>query len=252
MQAAGTNAGRIGRPVFIGAAAVAALIAGAVIGGSTGQRTAGAQEVRAPEAAGITVVGDGVVRAVPDTTTVRLGVEVTARTPAEALTQTRERGERVLQRLRQLGLAEPDLQTTELNVFPIRGPSREPGGDAETVTGYRGTITITAQVRDVNQVPVVLTAAFEVGANAVHGISFGIRDDAALRRQALLEAIADARPKAEAAAGAAGLTLTGIRAIVEQPFGPPRGAAGLGGGEGVAPGELTVTVRAQVTFDVAR
>jgi uncharacterized protein YggE len=43
-----------------------------------------------PEAAGVTVIGDGVVLAQPDAATLRLGVEVNAQTPAAALGQTRE------------------------------------------------------------------------------------------------------------------------------------------------------------------
>jgi uncharacterized protein YggE len=214
-----------------------------------------AQEARPPEAAGITVVGDGLVRAQPNTTTIRLGVEISARTPAEALGQARERAERVLQRLRERGIAEADLQTSGLNVFPIQGPGRDGPPDPSAITGYRGSAAVTAQVADVNQVGALLTAGIEAGATSVQGLSFGLRDDSALRRQALVAAIADARPRAEAAAEAAGLTITGVRAIVEVPVGPPRGAAGGlggGGGEGIAPGELGVAVRAQVTFDVAR
>ena len=224
--------------------------------------TASAQEATTPpHTSGITVVGDGTAAGQPDTTTVRLGVQLTAPSAADALAQTRQRTEAVLQRLRERGVPESDLQTSGLNVHPVYGPPSDrpgaggPGGPGQ-VTGYTGAATITVQVAAVDQVGPLLTAAVEAGANLVHGLGFGIRRDEPLRRQAITGAMADARPKAEAAAQAAGLTITGIRAVVEIPTGGPRGLSeaslGGGGGEGIAPGQLTVTARVQVTFDVTR
>ena len=208
-----------------------------------------------PTIPGITVVGDGAVTAQPNTTTVQLGVQVSAANPAEALAAARQRTDRVLQALRQRGVAEADLQTSGLTVQPIFGPSREPSVEP-AVTGYRGSANVTAQVADVARVGELLTAAVDAGANMVNGLSYGIKEDAALRRQAITAAIADARPRAEAAAQASGLTLGPVRAVVEIPLGIPRGVfqggLGGGGGEGIAPGELTVSARVLVTFDVTR
>jgi hypothetical protein len=80
-----------------------------------------------------------------------------------------------------------------------------------------------------------------------------VRDTSQLARQALQAAIRDSRPKAEAAAAAAGLTLGDVRAVVETPVGPPmaRGQSGGAGGEGIAPGETQVSARVLVTYNVA-
>ena len=232
------------------------VIAAALLAFALASSTVFAQESSAPPTLpGITVVGDGVVQARPNTTSVNLGVQVTASTPAEALAQARQRTDRVLQRLRELGIPEADLQTSGLSVNPNFGPARDPAAQP-TVTGYNGTANVTVQVADVNRVGEILTAAVDAGANMVHGLSYGIRDDAQLRRQALLAAVADARPKAEAVAQATGLTLGAVRAVVEVPLGGPPGLfrGGLGGGasEGIAPGELSVTSRVQVTYEVTR
>ncbi len=72
---------------------------------------------------------------------------------------------------------------------------------------------------------------------------------------ALAAAIADARPRAEEAAKAAGMRITGVRSVAEQGASVPQGYGGGGGAglsDGIATGDYDVVVRAQVIFDVAR
>ncbi|MGH2353863.1 MAG: SIMPL domain-containing protein [Chloroflexota bacterium] len=253
---------RSNRSIVLLAAGGAAVVisAGSAFGAAAGAagwnawpRAVHAQEARWAESTGITVIGDGVATVRPDTTTIRLGVEVNAKTPAEALEGTRQSADRVLQRLRDRGVAEADLQTSGLNVFRVQEGMRD-GPPAQAGTVYRGIASITVQAQDTSRAGALLEQAMQAGATSVEGLSFGVRDDTDLRRQALAAAIQDARPKAETAAAAASLTVTGVRSIVELPLGPVRGAAGLGGGAapGVAPGELDVPVRVEVTFDVTR
>ena len=64
-------------------------------------------------------------------------------------------------------------------------------------------------------------------------------------------AIGDTRPQAEARAPAAGLRLGAARAVTELVGAGPLRLKGGGAAEGVAPGELNVTVSVQVTYDVA-
>jgi uncharacterized protein YggE len=227
---------------------------GALVWWSVAAGHAGAQEMPVPATMGITTVGDGVATATPDTTTINLGVQVNGATPSEALSQTRQVTERVLQRLRAMGIPETDLQTSGFNVYPIEGRPPDGSSDPLRVSGYRGNASLTAKVADVNRAGAVLDAGIQAGATSVGGLSFGIADESQLRARALVAAIGDATKKAEAAAGAAGMKITGIRAIVELTQGLPFRGTGLGGGggEGIAPGQLTINSRVQVTFDVSR
>jgi uncharacterized protein YggE len=164
----------------------------------------------------------------------------------------------VLQRLQALGVAEADLQTTGLNVFRVQEerPGSPGGAPGAPLAVYRGSVTVAVRIADAARAGALLEAAFQAGATSVESLSFGVRDAGALRREAVALAVRDARPKAEAAAAAAGLTLTGVRSVVELPAAAPfegglGGGAGAGAGEGVAPGERGVPVRVQVTFGVA-
>jgi hypothetical protein len=220
-----------------------------------GVQTAYAQEGHPPEAPGITVMGEGAAAVQPDVTTIRLGVQVTGTTPSEALTLARQGIDRVHRQLHDRGVAEADVQTSGLNVFPLEGPTKDGGQTPPPITGYRGDATIAVQVQDVNRVGLLMDAAMQAGATSTYGLLLGVKDDSQYRQQALADAINHARPKAQMAASVAGLSLGGIRAVVELPSGVPAGiggAGGLGGGEGISPGTMNVTVRAQVTFDVSR
>ena len=223
----------------------------------THQATSGVSApVGATEVAGggITVVGEGTVRARPDVITLRLGVETNAQTASAALSQARAASERVIQRLRELGVAEADLQTTGLNVFRIQdGPPMGGGmgGAPNAPTTYRGWAGVSATVPDVAKAGTVLEAAMQSGATSLENMQFGLRDDAALRRQAVAAAIGDARPQAEAMASAAGLRLGAVRAVTELVGTGPLRRKGGGAAEGITPGELNVTVSVQVTYDLA-
>jgi uncharacterized protein len=209
----------------------------------------------------VSVVGEGTVQAQPDTATIRLGVQVTAPSPADALAQTRQAADRLLEQLRGQGVQDKDVQTTNLNVYPLTAPNRDGGSDPAQITGYRATATVVVDNQNLGNASQLLNVAVQqAGVTSVQGVSFGIRDPSQLQKDALGKAIAQARQEAEAAAGAAGLRLVGIRAVQEvgpgqgvplaQALGGGEGAGGAGGG-GIAPGELTVTARVQVTFDVA-
>ena len=210
-----------------------------------------------PEPRTVAVVGEGSAKAQPDTAAVRLGVQVTAPTPAEALAQTRQAVDQLLERLRAQGVQDADLQTTNLSVYPIPAAPRDGAPpDPAQVTGYRGTATIVAQNQDLGKVSPLLENAVQAGVTSVQGVTFGFRDATRLQRDALGAAIGVARQEAEAAAGAAGLRLGGIRAIQELTGSPPappvpvpQGDGGGAGPGGIAPGELAVTTRVQVTFD---
>jgi uncharacterized protein YggE len=221
--------------------------------GQIGPTTAYAQTAVAPSVA---VVGEGTAKAQPDAATVRLGVQVTTPSPAEALAQTRQATDRLLEQLRGLGVLDADLQTTNLNVYPITAPGRDgTPPDPTQVSGYRGMATVVVQNQDLARVSSLLESAVQAGVTSVQGVTFGFRDAARLHREALGTAITSARQEAEASAAAAGMRLGGIRAVQELNGNVPApvlqgtGLGGGVGGGGIAPGEIAVTARVQVTFD---
>jgi uncharacterized protein YggE len=202
----------------------------------------------------ITVVADGEANARPDQAWISAGVEVTKPTAAEALAEANGATEAVLAKIDQLGISRTNVQTTGVSLYPMMdgGPRPQPNA-TPTITGYRAGNHLTVLVGDMGKVGQVLDALVSAGATNVGGVRFGLKDDSALRMQALEDALKSARPKAEAMAKGLGLTAGEVLIVREEgAYAPPmplaQGAGAKAGDVPIEGGQLSVHMRVQVTF----
>ncbi len=145
-------------------------------------------------AAGITVVGTGSVKVAPDVAEWSFGVQASADTAAAALADASEATERVVAALRSAGVAEDDLRTEQVSVYP------RTGDDGLSVTGYDASNTVRATIRDLDQAGPTVDAAVDAGANQVYGPTLTVSDAESQYADAVDAAFDDARARAEAAA----------------------------------------------------
>lgn len=215
---------------------------------------AGAQT---PSGRMVTVVADGEARSEPDVAFLNAGVQAEGETAGEALNKANAQIQQVTAALRAAGIAEADIQTSGLNVFSVTGPPGPGNTMLPPVLGYRASNNLSVAVRNLANVNAVLDAVIAAGITNLNGVQFGIQDTTALQQRALANAVQQARPLAQAAAQAAGLTLGEIESVTELPdfaASPAPQAAAFGRGAGdsaVSGGTLTVRVRVQVSFRVA-
>jgi uncharacterized protein YggE len=228
---------RIAIVVLLGAAAVA-------LAGVGRPESAGGAE---KPAGGITVIGTGKVKAVPDEAEFSLGVQSVGRTAREALAANSERMKHVLSALRAAGVAKEDVQTEDVSV----SPSYE---DRGRITGYTTRNSVNVRIRNLARAGAVLDAATNAGANDVYGPTLSRSDRDELQAKALRSAVADARAKAEALADAADVQLGSATAIEESDGGyEPYFAAALSSARAVdTPIERgTQEIQAEVTVTFA-
>jgi uncharacterized protein YggE len=161
----------------------------------------------------------------------------------------------VMDALRRLEIAEEDIQTVDYSIQA----EIDWDDDERRVIGYVVNNSVRVKMRDMERVGDVLDAVTEAGANNIYGIEFTIDDPSALQEQARAEAMAEARKKAEALAGLAGVRLGAPRMISESTYEtspyylePMYAAAesGIGGGTAVSAGQLDITVQVNVTYDI--
>lgn len=112
-------------------------------------------------------------------------------------------------------------------------------------------------MRDIDQLGEVLNAAVSTGANSISGTGFYVDDRKAATSAGRIEAVEDARTKAEELASAAGMTLgpvvavsEGVAPITYTGSGMAGGGAGGAGGGAVPvePGATTVVVDVTMVF----
>ena len=215
--------------------------------------------VYAQEPGVITVSGEGIINVVPDVANVSLGVENQENSPAEAQARNSAIMSDVLSAIMALGVEESDIQTAWFNMSPIydwTGPERR-------VMGYMVSNNINVTVRDIDMVGTILAAAAEAGANMGSNVSFGLLDNSIAYNQALSQAVTDATVKAQTIAQALGVSVGRVVHVGEMGFTSfmpmPVARAGVammaaeadfGGRVPVQGGELAVTARVQVTFNI--
>jgi uncharacterized protein YggE len=158
---------------------------------------------------GITVLGSGTAKAVPDVADWSFGVQSDADTASEALNEAAKATRRIVDALRDAGIAKEDLRTEQVSLYP------RTSNDGMTVIGYSASSSVHATVRQLGKAGAVVDAAVSAGANQVSGPTLRVSDSRAQYREAADAAMDDARARAEALAAKAGVTLGAPIAIVE-------------------------------------
>lgn len=175
----------------------------------------------------ISVTGTGKVRLAPDRVRFTVGVETTAATPSEALSQNNQRVQAVVDALKRAGAQSDQIQTSNFSIHPRFEylENRRP-----RIVGYQVTNSVKV-VRDASgDVGRLLQAAVDAGVNQASGLQFFVSDESRAHAEGLRAAFNDARAKAETLARAAGRTLGRAVSITEgsapSPIHPPMPYAG--------------------------
>ena len=201
----------------------------------------------------ISVVATGEASVAPDLAVVSFAVTGTGKQLAPTRDDVNKRSSSVLARLRDLGVADGDLNAPDVGIHPEYDYRK-----GQKLTGYRVVRQMTAKVRDLDRLGDALDGLVAAGANEVYGAQMSAADPSAAEHEALSAAITAAKAKAAALAEAGGVTLGGLARVEEEQDGPipmPRmrmmAAAEMAADAPteVAAGDLTVTRRIRAWFD---
>jgi uncharacterized protein YggE len=207
----------------------------------------------------ITVVGVGRVSLVPDIAKINVGVETRAATVTEAKATVDGQMETILATLKELSVAEKDIQSSYYGIYyeqePYQPVAREEGSAAEPRGVYRVSSMLEVTVRDVEKAGTVLDAVVAAGANQVYGVNLTVSDNQKWQNEAREKAIADAQARADEFARLTGVELGQVLSVSEVIGGAAPYVAyaerGMGGGGGgISPGELEMSTQVQVTFAI--
>jgi len=238
------------RTIFIVAIALIALIVSAC--GPTTINQAAQPLLRT-----ISVSGSGQANLVPDIAYIYVGVHTEKPTAAEAVRENNAQTEKMIQALKDFGIAAKDIRTTNFSIWPQDKYDPATGLPSGQKT-YAVDNTVYVTVRDLKKLGDLLDTVVEAGANTVNSIQFDVADKSEALKQARAEAVKDAQKQAQELADAAGLKLGEIQSIGFYDSSPYPVFDGKGGGSAVAaeaavpiqPGQLTFTVTVNMTYAI--
>jgi uncharacterized protein YggE len=218
---------------------------------------AGEEAVSRPRT--VVVSGIGEVSVEPDKAIVSMGAQAIE----PELDIAREKVTRTVQSFlrltRELGIDDKYIQTSQLTVRPEY--EWNPKTRQQRLMGYFVERQLTVDLRNLEQLGVLMERAVSTGVNLVSGPEFGSSREDELRRKALARAAVDARASAEALAQSLSAELGPLRRITATGTGlqpPPMPyamakaeLADAGAAETYQTGQIKITAQVTAEFDLA-
>ena len=216
-----------------------------------------AQPAPASPVSSIRVTGDARVTARPDRVQIDIGVTTRAAQSQEAASQNAREVDAVLAAVRKATPAAV-LKTISYSLNPTY--QYHPKGEEPTITGYSAVNVVQVTLDDLAKIGTVIDSATQAGANHVQGIQFTLRDQDAVRAEALRQAATRARAEAEVLAAALGLKVVRVLGVEENSprvmpvrayLGAQRAMAAAAAPTPVEAGTLEVTADVMLTVEVS-
>jgi uncharacterized protein YggE len=179
----------------------------------------------------IAMDGEGSVRVRPDAARLRVGVTSEGLSPTEVAQQNATRMNAVVDAIKKAA-GEPaltsgvvEVRTEAVTLTPVYAVDQPSPRGRPGVSGYRASNTVRVSVRDLEQrgpgfLASVMEQANKAGANEISGPEFLVHNDAKPRVEARVNAIDDARTKAETYARALNARLGRVLTVTEADRGP--------------------------------
>jgi len=230
----------------------------------------------------LTVTAEGKTFREPDMAVFNAGVTTQGNTAAGALAENSRAMTQVIAALKRAGIAERDIQTSNLSIQPIYAdPNRDammaarvsgqpyvpppPEQSVPRIVGYTANNNVSVRQRDLKDFGKVIDTLAAAGANQINGPMFQMDNQEPALDEARLDAIKAARARAELYANATGLRIVRILSINEGGgyYGTPpvvfaRAMGERGGGPPpppppapVQPGELQMSFNVTVLYELA-
>lgn len=210
----------------------------------------------------IQVSGSAVVSLAADTASIQIGVNTRKETVREAQQENAALMAAVMKAIKDAGVDEKDIMTSQFNVYSSYEYSVDALGRETRTPYYEVQNNVMVTIHDLTLVGAVLDAAMEAGANTSYGITFSSAQANEAYQKALTRAVEDAMTKAKVLASAAGVELGTLLRInaVQNTAGYTRDyglsnsydyyAKTAGTGTTISSGDISVTAEVVLEFGI--
>lgn len=188
-------------------AVIAAILVAVLVTAASGQDAAPVRE--RPHT--ITVSSTETISTKPDEAVISFNVHTENADSTVALNENSRIMNDVIAAITSLGITQKDMETTNISLSPQTINRGEPSES----TVYNSSTSLEVKIHDFDVIGPAIQKGVKAGATSVRGVRFQVSDPVGVKARALQSAVESARAKADALAGAAGTTVTGVIQIRE-------------------------------------
>ncbi|RXG23575.1 SIMPL domain-containing protein [Leeuwenhoekiella aequorea] len=198
------------------------------------------------------VTGEGKVIVVPDEVTISLGVQTQGKDAAAVKSENDKAVDKVLDFLLKKNIPQNQVQTEYVSL--------NKNYDYNTkVYNYNASQTISVKLKDLSKYDEIMSGLVASGINSINGVNFGSSKMDTYEAEARKKAVANAKVKAQEYAGVLGQKIGKALQIAEQGTNTPQpqpmykmamSESMDSSQRTLAPGEMTISSKIQITFQL--
>lgn len=173
----------------------------------------------------ISVTGTAISSVEPDLANISFGVEIQEKTAKDALTANSELMSKVIDSIKQVGITDSEISTSQFNIYPVYDSyqEKETGRYTQELVGYRVSNIVNVKTEKLDSVASIIDSAVSAGVNRVDSVFFSLSPEvySKLKDDLLEKAILNAKSKAEKALSPLDYKIIGVKEISLSEFSMP-------------------------------
>jgi len=203
-----------------------------------------------------TIAGEGRMSVLPDIAKIEVGTVIERVTVGAAQKENTRIMNALNEKLDSFGVAKADVQTSNYSIQPVY----DWNDGKQRLRGYQVAQSLRLKIRDLDKVGDIIGAAGELGANQIGGIEFTVDEPEAIKQQARVKALENAKSKADALSKVVGVDIVRVisfsenstEPIYNRPYYAEKAMAA--GGASAAPdiqaGSAEYIINVDVTYEI--
>ena len=173
----------------------------------------------------ISVTGTAISSVAPDLVNISFGVEIQEKTAIDALTANSELMNKVIDSIKQVGITDSEISTSQFNIYPVYDSyqEKETGIYTQKLVGYKVSNIVNVKTEKLDSVAAIIDSAVSAGVNRVDSVFFSLSPEvySKLKDDLLEKAILNAKSKAEKALSPLDYKIIGVKEISLSEFSMP-------------------------------
>lgn len=173
----------------------------------------------------ISVTGTATTEVKPDLLHVRFGVETQEKTAKQALEKNSILMNAVIDAVKQAGISESEISTSNFNIRPVYDYYNEPltGRNTQELIGYRVSNMVSVETKNLDLAADIIDNGVSSGANRVDSVFFTLspQKHQEVKDNMLEKAVLNAKSKAQKALSPLDHTIIGVKAVSLSEFAMP-------------------------------